>query len=161
MDRHRRSKMVALLGMAAATLAFSASVPARLANADDARRGHREDEWRGHVQRWRHGDPRSFHEHDLGRWRGGHWLRGEHLGRLGWWWVVDGVWYAYPAVVYPYPDPYVPPTVVVQSPPPPAPASAPAQPQYWYYCESQRAYYPYVAQCPEGWMKVVPQTAPR
>lgn len=29
---------------------------------------------------------------------------------------------------------------------------------YWYYCESARAYYPYVQQCPEAWMRVVPPT---
>jgi hypothetical protein len=32
---------------------------------------------------------------------------------------------------------------------------APAQ--YWYYCEEARAYYPYVRECPGGWMTVVPQ----
>lgn len=35
--------------------------------------------------------------------------------------------------------------------------TAPVQERfYWYYCESARAYHPYVQQCPEGWMKVVP-----
>ena len=28
--------------------------------------------------------------------------------------------------------------------------------QYWYYCGSAGAYYPYVAECPEGWQPVVP-----
>jgi DHA2 family multidrug resistance protein len=27
-------------------------------------------------------------EWGLHRWRAGHWFHGEHLGRLGWWWVV-------------------------------------------------------------------------
>jgi hypothetical protein len=31
-----------------------------------------------------------------------------------------------------------------------------AAPQYWYYCGSAGAYYPYVAACPEGWQPVVP-----
>ena len=63
----------------------------------------------------------------------------------GWWWVVGDGWYFYPAPVYPYPDPYVPPAVVSRSA------------GYWYYCGSANAYYPYVAQCPEGWQPVVPQ----
>jgi hypothetical protein len=25
---------------------------------------------------------------------------------------------------------------------------------YWYYCPSARAYYPYVAACPEPWVPV-------
>jgi hypothetical protein len=43
-------------------------------------------------------------------------------------------WYGDP--MYPYPEP--------------------AAPQYWYYCDSAGAYYPYVAECPEGWQPVVP-----
>ena len=31
-------------------------------------------------------------------------------------------------------------------------------PDYWYYCEDPRGYYPYVPDCPGGWMKVVPNT---
>jgi len=116
-------------------------------------------EERHEVERWRHGDIRHFHERDLGRWRGGRWFHGEHFGRLGWWWIVDGVWYFYPTPVYPYPDPYVPPAVVVQAPPP-SPSPAAAAPQYWYYCSSVKEYYPYVSHCPEGWMKVVPQVKP-
>jgi len=97
-----------------------------------------------------------FREQDLRQWHGGHWVHDRHAGRLGWWWVVGGAWYFYPAPVYPYPDPYVPPTVA----PPAPPASAPTQ--YWYYCARARAYYPYVTSCPEGWMQVVPPpTTPR
>jgi hypothetical protein len=38
----------------------------------------------------------------------------------------------------------------------------PEQPQqnYWYYCQEPQGYYPYVKQCPGGWMKVLPQPAP-
>jgi hypothetical protein len=113
-----------------------------------------------HEREW-HGDIRVFHRHDLPRWRAGRWIHGRHAGRLAWWWVVDGVWYAYPAPVYPYPDPYVPPVVVT---PPPAVVQAPsavppAQPGNWYYCDSARAYYPYVSECPSGW-RSVPATPP-
>lgn len=75
------------------------------------------------------------------------------------------LWYPYP-YAYPYPvyaPPVYAPPVVVQSPPPAyvqqeAPASS--QTQYWYYCQGAQAYYPYVRECPDGWMQVVPQTGP-
>ena len=73
----------------------------------------------------------------------------------------------------PYPYWYGPPPAYVYSPPvvvqetpvyvqqqpayvqPPAPAT-PAPTAYWYYCESAKAYYPYVPSCPETWVKVAP-----
>ena len=80
----------------------------------------------------------------------------------GWW---PGIYWGGPVVVgspwYPYDYYPQPPTVIQQAP-------AYVQPQqqedanYWYYCENPKGYYPYVASCPSGWMKVVPtpQTAP-
>ena len=75
------------------------------------------------------------------------------------WWGCPGWW----GPAYPYPYPYYadPPVVVQQSPTEylqqaPAP---PAAPQYWYYCQDARAYYPYVKECPAGWLQVVPQPA--
>jgi hypothetical protein len=132
------------LALAATMLAAITSLPAE---AD------RHDGW--------HGDIRHFESHDMGHWRGGNWHHGRHDGQLGWWWVVAGAWYFYPQPVYPYPDPYQPPVVVVQSSSPPAPSAAP-QPstaQYWYYCEAAKGYYPYVPSCPGGW-KAVPATPP-
>jgi hypothetical protein len=38
-----------------------------------------------------------------------------------------------------------------------APAQAPQQ-QWWYWCESAKAYYPYVESCAEGWQRVEPRT---
>jgi len=95
-----------------------------------------------------HGDIRHFRDRDFQRWRGGHWMHGRHDGYLGWWWVVGGLWYFYADPVYPYPDPYVPPS---------------SGTQYWYYCEPAGAYYPYVATCPSGWRKVpaAPPNAPK
>jgi hypothetical protein len=75
-------------------------------------------------------------------------------------------WYPY---AYPYPYPYAypvySPPVVVQAPPPvyvqrEPPPPAPAPIQYWYYCQASQTYYPYVKECPGGWMQVVPQTSP-
>jgi len=46
-------------------------------------------DWRGPGPRW-HGDIRHFPEHDIVVWRGGHWVRGWHVSRFGWWWVIPG-----------------------------------------------------------------------
>lgn len=103
--------------------------------------------------RW-HGDIHRFHEHDYDHWRGGNWFNGFHDGRNGWWWVVDGIWYYYPAPIYPYPDPYTPPVVIAT----PAPV-APAPPSYVYYCRNPAGYYPYVPLCTVHWRKVAPPSA--
>lgn len=75
----------------------------------------------------REGGDRRYYVHDMDRWRGGHWFHGPHAGRDGWWWVIDGGWYFYPAPVYPYPDPYALPMVVPPPGPPPV-AAAPTPP---------------------------------
>ena len=118
---------------------------------------------RGDWHEW-HGDwhgphfgvgVRLFDDHDWGLWRGGHWAHVDHDGRLGWWWVAGGLWYFYPAPVYPYPDPYAPPEVaVVTQPQQPVGASLPPQPKSWYHCNSPDGYYPYVSTCPGGWQAV-------
>jgi hypothetical protein len=36
----------------------------------------------------------------------------------------------------------------------------PQEQPYWYYCQNPKGYYPYVKQCSEGWMKIVPSPAP-
>ncbi len=65
-----------------------------------------------------------------------------------------------------YPPAYAyPPTVVVPTTPPvyiqqqQAQPVQPAQPQtnYWYYCQNPDGYYPYVKNCPGGWLQVAPQ----
>ena len=59
-----------------------------------------------------------------------------------------------------------PPVVVMQSEPrvfverdtPQTAAPADAAPmQWWYWCGSTRAYYPYVSTCSEGWQRFPPQ----
>jgi hypothetical protein len=55
------------------------------------------ERWEGRpAPTWGHGDIRAFRDHDFERWRAGHWVHSEHLGRPGWWWVVDGSWLFYP-----------------------------------------------------------------
>jgi hypothetical protein len=139
---NRKSKL-ALTVLIAALASLSASSAAYAQRREAPPR-----QWRGDIAR--------FHEHDWSVWRGGHWTHGRHDGRMGWWWVAGGLWYFYPAPVYPYPNPWEPPPVVLVNPPvdsvPPPPPT-----QYWYYCEASRAYYPYVASCPGGW-KQVPAT---
>lgn len=95
--------------------------------------------YRGNIHR--------FVDRDARVWRGGRWHHSHHDGQFGWWWVVGGLWYYYPQPVYPYPDPFVPGTIVY------GPAGSGP---YWYYCESAGQYYPYVRYCPEGWEAVVP-----
>ena len=34
------------------------------------------------------------------------------------------------------------------------------QPYYWYYCQDPQGYYPYIRNCPGGWLTVVPKVTP-
>ncbi len=70
-------------------------------------------------------------------------------------WVGPGPWWG-PAPYY-YP---APPVVVQQPPVYEQPAPPPQAPIYWYYCPNPQGYYPYIQQCPTGWMQVVPPTTP-
>jgi hypothetical protein len=82
---------------------------------------------------------------------GGTGARGSSLAEAsaGWWGAPYPYYYgASPVVVQPAPTEYI-----QQAPAPPAQT-------YWYYCQNAGAYYPYVKDCPGGWMQVVPQPAP-
>jgi len=113
---------------------------------------HDHDHWH---HDWGHGDIRYFHHYDWYAWHNGYWYDGWYGPRFGWWWVVSGVWFFYPAPVYPYPDPYMP--ADFQAPPPPAGQAAG---QFWYFCPASNAYYPYVPSCPSGWQQVPVNSAP-
>ncbi len=129
-----------------AIVLVAGSITVARAQHHDRGGGHAHERFRGGGG-WRDRDIHRFHEHDIGRWRSGAWHHGFHGGRNGWWWVVGGVWYFYPAPVYPYPDPYAPP---VGAPPPP-------QPQTYYYCDDPPGYYPYVPECRTPWRAVPAQ----
>ncbi len=105
------------------------------------------DNWR-----YRGYNIRTFHHYDYNAWRHGHWYHGWRGGRLAWWWFGGGLWYPYAAPIYPYPNPYIPPTIVVRPAPPALPLPPPAQ--TWYYCPNPQGYYPYVPQCSVGWQAV-------
>jgi hypothetical protein len=89
----------------------------------------------------------------------------------GGWGPYWGPW-GYPYYPYPYPYAYPPPAYAPVYAPPivtepqsyiqqaPVIESAPPAPSYWYFCEGAKAYYPYVKECPGGWMTVVPPPAP-
>src|SRR5262245_28101000 len=64
-------------------------------------------------------------------------------------WIGPG-WAPYPYYVY-APSP---PVVVQQEPP--VYVQQPPQESLWYYCKNPGGYYPYVQQCPDGWLKVAP-----
>ena len=115
------------------------------------RTGPRENDFHGR-------DFHSFGPREMAIWRGGHWRHEWHDGRFGWWWGAGGFWYFYPEPIYPFPT-YIPTVVVAAAPdpnayPPPAPENGAAPPQYWYYCDASKGYYPYVTTCPSGWQEV-------
>lgn len=67
--------------LAAASVMAMAPLPA-LADRGGYDRGHSQ----GHGHYGRHSER---------QWRSGSWHHGAHLGRIGWWWVVNGAWYPY------------------------------------------------------------------
>ena len=78
------------------------------------------------------------------------------------WYPYSFPYYSYPYYSYPYyssPYYYGWPSTIVTSPPDVTYIeSEPRQPAYyWYYCTSPKGYYPYVKECPQGWLKVVPE----
>ncbi len=92
---------------------------------------------------------RFFHD----RFRGHGGIGGSVVIGPGFWW--GDPWWWGPS--YPYPYYVAPPVVVPEAPPVYVEPEAPAQ-QYWYYCPNPPGYYPYIKECPPGWMTVVPPT---
>jgi hypothetical protein len=144
MSKARKAWIVGVAVVLGFTVASPVTAEPHGGHAEQFRGWHEPERWEHHD-----GPPRgdAWRLHDdarLAGWRAGRWFHGDHLGRVGWWWIVGDEWFFYPAAVYPYPDPYVPPAVAQ------APSAA------WYYCRSQNAYYPYITTCPEGWQPVQP-----
>ena len=100
------------------------------------------------------------HHHGHGH---GHARVGVYLGiplGLGYSWYGAPPYYAYPSYSYPSPYYYQPPVVIRQEPQVyierSAPQASPATEAYWHYCNNPQGYYPYVKECPGGWMRVTP-----
>lgn len=112
---------------------------------------------RNHTSPPSFGDITGLTERDRQTWHHGRWYHVSHAGKLGWWWVVPGIelWYLYKAPTYPYPNPFATPIAMDKGPaPPPVPSASPSSRHYWYYCEPEDGYYPYVATCPADWERV-------
>lgn len=115
---------------------------------------------------WGPGGPRGYYHRPpvvvapvypgwrAGYWGGGYWSPG-YWGP-GYW--GPRVVVTTPGVVAPWPYawsgayavPYVAPPVVVTTP-------AAPDTGYWYYCPQPAGYHPYVQECSQPWLKVVPQ----
>lgn len=96
-----------------------------------------------------------------GYWGPGYWGRSYWPGYWGGYWGPGywggggGYWaYSPPAVVVPQE-----PRVYVERDEAPAPPASSQGTQWWYWCASASAYYPYVSTCSEGWQRVPPQPA--
>lgn len=115
-----------------------------------------------------HHDVHRFSHAELGYWRSGRWNNSCRGGQCGWWWYSGGQWYLYDRPTYPYPlvvssVNFLEPVALVGAPvaqaapvqvAPPAPAPVAAPPQFQYYCDSPRGYYPQVPSCPAGYREV-------
>ncbi|HXE23074.1 MAG TPA: hypothetical protein VN617_12180 [Rhodoferax sp.] len=117
------------------------------------------NQWHGaHGYYAFHGrDVHRFDHDDQLRWRGGRWNNACFGGRCGWWWLSGGMWYFYTRPIYPYPvivsgiqyaEPaVVVPGVVTAPPAEQAPTPIAPPPQFWYYCDNPRGYFPAVQNC--------------
>ncbi len=83
---------------------------------------------------------------------------GGHFYFRGGIWVGPGWW----GPPYPYYYPYYPyysepPTVIErQAPAYVQPNRQQDDQDYWYFCAKPKGYYPYIKECPGGWLKVIP-----
>jgi hypothetical protein len=155
--------------------AFFALIIVTWASPSDAQRGRRGSGYRGHsgnaqrsYLRGRRGSGYRRHSghvrrsHGFSGFRGGFRSRHGHGHRFyGLGSVVLGSLYSYyPSYPY-YPYYYYEaPPVVIQQQAPVYVQGDPEPSSYWYYCRNSQAYYPYVKECPGGWMKVVPEATP-
>lgn len=99
------------------------------------------------------------------------WLWGGYYGP-GMWrsYYGPGFWgpYGYRGYGYGYADPFFrpyytyPSAVAAPSQPPiyiqqQEPKHAQPKTDYWHYCQDPQGYYPYIRECPSGWLQITPQ----
>jgi len=130
--------------------------------------GHYGGHYGGYAHGYGHGYYGYHGRYGYG-WRGYPYWRGWGGYPYGWgypyWW---NYWWGYPYwggyLSYPYAYPYYgsyyyggygEPPVPPEGINPPA-ESGQQQPSYWHFCQNPEGYYPYVKDCPGGWMAVVP-----
>jgi len=96
----------------------------------------------------------AYAEHGRGRGGRGDWFLPAVVGGI----IAYDLTYPYRYPVYEQPYPVYVQTYPVYE----QPVQVQPQPQVqsWYYCASEKSYYPYVANCPEGW-KLVPSQPPQ
>ena len=105
---------------------------------------------------------------DRGHHGGHHGRGGAHVGLFFSaplvWPYAYGPYYPYsyyPYSYYPYYYPYYPSGVLVQAAQPEVFVEQGQQQSsaqnYWYFCSNPKGYYPYVKECPPGWVQVTPQ----
>jgi hypothetical protein len=93
-------------------------------------------------------------------WGAGYWgpRTGFYVGAPVAYWGAWNGWngwgYPAPVTVSPWVVASPPVTQVIVTP---QPAPEPSAASYWYYCPQPAGYFPYVQQCGQAWMKVVPQ----
>jgi len=143
-------KWVSILVMLAVLLLVSAGP----GYADRGRHGFRGHGFRGHVFKGHEVRGHGFRHHHH-RFRGSHRFGGPRVFIRPSIVVPFGLYGRPYWDAYPYPPVVVAPPPVYVQPSPPV-VAAPPPPQYWYWCDSAQAYYPYVAQCPSGWRAVTP-----
>ena len=118
--------------------------------------------WHGDSTRWHGGGYYGGWHGYRGGWGGAYWgpSVGFYFGAPAYW----GPWpyaYGYP-YLYGYPPYSVSaPAIVVEQPvevvTPPAQDNPGSAPAFWFYCTKPAGYYPYVRNCNDAWLRVVPQ----
>lgn len=158
-------KKAMCVALAAVVLLAGGVVPGFAASRGGSSPGH--SGGRGGSSYGHYGGHGGYRGHGHAHWRPGF----SFYAGPGYWWpgAYWGGWYGYPyRYAYPYGygygySPYAPPVVTQQEPTVYIERGAEQQPAsgYWYYCEDPKGYYPYVQQCPQGWMTVVPSAPAR
>ena len=126
---------------------------------DGYRKGHR-----GYVQHFSGHNYKHWDKQERAIWRGGEWRHDKYMGMFGWWWITGGMLYFYEEPEYPYPQSVsdVEYEIPVEDQLPQDNNQEPPEDPYyyWYYCKDPRGYYPYIPECPGGWITVEPLMQP-